>query len=327
MTAEVISIEPEPTYADRLRAALVDTTGLDDLPDPEPLVDDFLFRDSINWLQGKSGDGKSFVALDVAGCVATGVPWQGRLTTDGGEPVLYLVAEGVTGMRKRVRAWEHAMGGPMLGVTFLPMAVQAAESYHWESLIEVAAELRPALIVLDTQARITVGLDENSAQDMGRFVEAAERLRRATKAAVLVVHHEGRVGEWMRGSTALFGAATTVIRAVKDDLVITVQCPKQKDAPEFDDFELRMVPTLDSIVLMVNDRRRTGTSRAAIKTANLWWELFNGDQVSSTKLQAATGVAERTLYRHLSELTEAGMAMKLQSGRTTYYRLITEPDA
>ncbi len=102
------------------------------------------------------------------------------------------------------------------------------------------------LVVLDTQARVSVGLDENSAKDMGALIAAAEQLREACRACVLFVHHEPRVGENLRGSTALEGAAMTAIRAVKEGLQITLTNPKQKEAVEFDPIELALQPVAES---------------------------------------------------------------------------------
>jgi hypothetical protein len=55
-------------------------------------------------------------------------------------------------------------------------------------------ELQPRLIVIDTLARCFGGGDENSAQDMGKFVQACDQLRRATGAAVLAVQGRNYCG-------------------------------------------------------------------------------------------------------------------------------------
>ena len=250
MTAEGSPLHYSPeeiaedlSRAGQLRAALIHTYGLDDLPVPEALIDGILYRDTLAWLHGKPGHGKSFVALDWAGCVSVGWMWQGRVTMQG--PVLYVIAEGVTGLRQRVRAWED-YADTRAGVAFLPVAVQFLSALDLAAVIEVARDLHPVLIVVDTQARVTVGADENSARDMGEFVAAADRLRRATGACVLFVHHESRAGENMRGSTALEGAAATIARVTKDGPHLLLENPKQKDAAPFDPIRLRLVPRLES---------------------------------------------------------------------------------
>ena len=242
------AVNPDGTSRyEKLRAMLLDSAGLETIGDPVPLIGKFLFRDSLAWLHAKPASGKSLLALDWAGCVANGVPWNGHDTGDG-EPVLYLTAEGVTGQRKRVRAWEDRAGETMK-VTFLPCAVQLLDVTDLEALIMIARDMQPAMIVIDTQARCSVGAEENSAKDMGLVVRAADRLRTATGACVLLLHHEPRSGENMRGSTSLEGAANTILRLTKDGTRITLSCTKQKDESDDLTVPLKIVPRLGSVTL------------------------------------------------------------------------------
>ncbi|MEU8312911.1 AAA family ATPase [Micromonospora sp. NPDC049033] len=315
----------QPTLLDKLRGALVDAGGLDDIPEPEALIRDLLYRNSTAWLIGLPGNGKSFVALDFAGCVGTGEPWQGCRVERG--TVLYVVAEGLSGVRQRVRAWEASMGRPMTGVQFLPVAVQAANGPEWQTFVDLAAELRPALIVIDTQARVTVGLEENSAKDMGEFVQRVEQLRVATGACVLVVHHQGRSGEHMRGSTALEGAATTIIRVKKDDDLVTIECQKQKDAPEFGKITLRLVSHDSSAILALTDPTSGGEGVRAFgkEWIKAWWERFESESVSAAELIKAGVVPEATFHRDKYSLVKAGFVAKEGTESRPRYRLVRQP--
>jgi hypothetical protein len=268
--AEVV--DPKAERLARLRSALVDTDGLDHIVEPDPLVGDKLYLDSLAWLYGAPGCGKSFVAIDMSGSVGTGIPWQGDAVTRG--EVLYLVAEGVGGIKKRVRAWEIARERKMTGVRFLPVAVQATNAAEWAAFVELVAEIRPALIVVDTQARVTVGMEENSAKEMGEFVRRVDELRLASQACVLVVHHTGRAGEHMRGSIAMDGAATTTIKVTKTAELVELECTKQKDTAEFENVRLRMVPTpllsgsLDSSSDLPQSHRGVSVSLSADSASN-----------------------------------------------------------
>jgi hypothetical protein len=315
---------PEPSFLDRLRAQLVDSAGLDGIPEPEPLIAGVLQLDSLAWLIGPPGNGKSFLALDMAGSVGTGEPWQGYQATPG--PVLYLVAEGVSGIRPRVRAWEASSGAKMTGVQFLPVAVQASSDGEWGALVDLAAELRPSLIVLDTQARVTTGMDENAAKDMGIFVHKIERLRKATGACVCVVHHQGRNGDHMRGSTALEGAATTIIKVAKSDDILTISCSKQKDAEEFDDFRLRMVSSESSAVLMLTDAQAdSGAQLANRKWVREWWLIHEQEPVSVSVLVKSGVVSESTFHRSKLALMREGVVNREGEGNSTRYRLAANP--
>jgi hypothetical protein len=317
----------EPTPLDRLRAALVDSAGLQDMAEPVPLVGKILFKDSLCWVYGPPASCKTFVALDIAGCVGTGEPWQGCGPTQAGA-VLYVVAEGVSGIRARVRAWESAMGSVMTGVRFLPVAVQAGNAQEWQALVELATELQPALIVLDTQARVATGIEENSATEMGRFVQQVERLRRATGACVVIVHHTGRTGEHMRGSIAMDGAATTLIKVSRSEEIVEVEIVKQKDAPESAPLRLRLVPYEGSIILSGTDYFSPSTvdTPGTVKLVSAWWNTFETDWVSATRLSEVAGVAKTTLWRRLNDLVKAHIVEVKGDSPRRFYRLREKPN-
>jgi hypothetical protein len=307
----------------QLRAAALDTDALDDIPEPEPLVTGLLYTDTTAWTIGKAGHCKSFLALDMAGCIGTGTDWQDHGVIQG--PVLYVIAEGAAGIRKRVRAWEKSYGRKMTGVTFLPVAVQAGRPADWTALIELAQELGAVLVILDTQARCTVGMEENSARDMGEFIHQLEKLRIATRACVMVVHHKGRSGDHMRGSTAMDGAGDTVLEAVKDGEVVTVKNQKQKHVEQHEDILLRLSPIGESAVLVLTDGKDKGSHSAARVTARRWWDLFGGELVSATKAIDAEVAKRPTFHRHVAELVRDGLVVKEESGIRVYYRMVGPP--
>ncbi len=76
------------------RCRLLTAREVLELPDPEWLIDGFMEQAVFGGLYGRSGDGKTFVALDLALSIATGRVWQGRVVKQG--PVVYVVAEGDT---------------------------------------------------------------------------------------------------------------------------------------------------------------------------------------------------------------------------------------
>jgi hypothetical protein len=126
---------------------------------------------------------------------------------------------------------------------FLPRAVQLIR--ETDALLNAVNKVhaKPTLVVVDTFARCFVGRDENSAKDVGLFVHAVDRLRERAHAAVLIVHHTGRDKRHERGSTALVGAADTVLRiAHSKQSGLTLFCDKQKDEDPFDPIPLRLAP-------------------------------------------------------------------------------------
>jgi hypothetical protein len=312
-----------------LRSHLLTTDTLDSIPAPVAIVgDEHLFVNTLNWLVGKPGHGKSFVALDLAGCVGTGTPWHRYPVVQG--RVLYVAAEGVHGVKQRVRAWERKHGKKMLGVDFLPFPVQSTNGSHWDALIGTATEMRYSMIIIDTQARVTVGVEENSNKEMGTFVHQAERLRAASCACTVLVHHVGAGGERGRGATTLDGALTTIMRCEKTDGTVTLSCAKNKDAPEWGDMEFQLVPNGSSAVLVATSNLGDGSLVQAVAedvmfTARKWWEHVRDEWQTPNVLIEVTGRPRSSWHRHKTELVRLGY-VESTGGRAPRYRLTGDPD-
>lgn len=232
---------------ERLHAEMLDLDGLARLPRPEPLIRDLLFRNTLASVTGAYGSLKTFVALDMALSIASGTAWHGHAVSRG--DVWYLLAEGVAGLRRRVEAWQDEWArwheGEALdldGFRVLPRAVQAASGPEWSVLVELARRRRPALIVIDTKARFSVGLEENSASETALLVARVDELKAASGGTVLVVHHTGWSGDRMRGSSAWGGALDTDVLVEKTgsdrEPRAAVKVVKQKDAEPLAPFEL-----------------------------------------------------------------------------------------
>lgn len=229
-----------------MMAELLDRDGLDLIQPPQPLIFDVLDKDSETWLVAPSGGFKSFIALDMAIHVGMGLAWRGKRVIQG--DVVYIVAEGGKGIGMRVNAWEKVYGRRSSGVKYLTRAIQVQdEKKEWEVLVEMCRRLKPSMVVIDTQARVTVGMEENSSKEMGVFVRAIAALKEATKACVLVVHHTGKAGVVGRGSSALYAAADTELRISRppkpeERLLLTaeIHASKQKDMEEEAGIQIQM---------------------------------------------------------------------------------------
>jgi AAA domain len=311
-----------------LRGRLLDAKGLRNLPPPVPLIESWLNKNSLGWIQGKWGNAKTFVAVDVGCCVATGIDWHGHAVTQG--RVLYLIAEGASGLSQRIDAWETAHDREATGIIFLPVPIRMADPYG----VDVAAfrmllvGFRPVLTIIDTQARVTVGAEENSSKDMGLFVDGLESLRTESGSTMLSVHHEPRTGENLRGSVALEGAADTIIRASKDGDVVTVTNLKQKDAEAATDLVLALKPSGPSAALycQVTATAPDVMTESEQQILDALWQSFGSDETSASKLLTVSGVPDRTFYRSLKSLVDKGKVAKREAGNRVYYRRAHEQE-
>lgn len=174
------------------------------------LVKGYLRKGTFAQIYGAPGEGKTFVALDIAYCVAAGCEWMGCKVKPG--PVLYLAYEG--SLENRAKALMAKYGEADVPVHVVDATFNLREQAGRQELGAVLADLPapPVLIVIDTFARAMCGGDENSAQDVGAFTTAVSSLIEATGACVLIIHHSGKnKASGARGSSALLGALDTSI--------------------------------------------------------------------------------------------------------------------
>ncbi|GAC1332360.1 MAG: hypothetical protein NVSMB13_21010 [Mycobacteriales bacterium] len=314
-------VPAKPGKTAQLRARLLDSDGLDNLPDPVPLIEGTLWRDTLVLLWGLWGTGKSFLALDWALCVATGKPWQGRPVVQG--VVLYVAAEGAEGMAKRRRAWSTAWHQPDLtGIYWLPMAVDLLAADWVEALVEVCRELRPVLVVIDTLSRSIPGGDENRPADMTRAVNSLDRVRMASRATVLVVHHPDKRGNAARGHGSLTGAVATSYEVAGDGRTLRVINDKSKDEAKSDVITLRLSVVGESCVL--ESHVQDHLDELAASESHLlavMRDSFGTTGAAGSVLRETSELAKSTHYRALNSLVRRGALINTGTDKRPFYVL------
>jgi hypothetical protein len=204
-----------------------DTSELMSLPPQSWLIYKVLPDCGLALLFGPPGEGKSFVALDWALCVATGQPWLGKHRVQQGH-VLYIAAEGGGGMKKRVAAWEQLHYGAQgfENITWYLDSLNVLEEGVVETFmaqledrfdvevrvdrdtgeLQEESQMDLRLVVVDTLSRNFGGEDENMSGPMTTFVEKLDLFAKKHGALVLIVHHTNAAGARERGHSALKAA-------------------------------------------------------------------------------------------------------------------------
>lgn len=183
------------------------------LPPPEYVVEGLVESGATTLVIGPPGIGKSTVALDLACHMAIGKSWHGRKTLK--TKVLYLPGEGQRGAIQRIKAWAQAHDIPpellaeglLVGDSVIRLN---ASKEAWGELAQYVIRRNIGMIIYDTFARMALGLEENSATDVGRAVERFDQIRKLTNAGAMIVHHTGKATPTVaRGSGALTAAVET----------------------------------------------------------------------------------------------------------------------
>jgi predicted transcriptional regulator len=288
----------------RPRFTLETLDDLAQLPPTTWLVHERIPADSLTLLYGASESGKSFIALHWALTIALRNPERA---------VVYVAPEGGSGYQRRAAAWlEHWKKPVPKNLLFIRSAPRLGDTADLNELINAIVPYQPIFTVLDTLARCAVELDENSAKDMGIFIEACDKIRRATGSAVMPVHHSGKdARSGARGSSALRAAVDMAHEVVRDDELVTLSCDKSKDIAKPDPIYLHMVDVAESVVLLPSDKvistssKLTARERAVLAALNL--EVFQTSGAKSRQIFEVAQVPEGTAYGILSKLKRLGL--------------------
>lgn len=187
------------------------------------VIKGLLLKRSYAMLYGAPGEGKTFVALDMAYHVAAGKEWMGKRVRQG--DALYVGFEAYGGLANRARALRQKYGDDV-ALYFVGGGFDLRQPEGRRAFGEILAALprKPVLIVYDTFAYALAGGDENSAQDVGSFNSAVQALIEATDACVLLVHHTGKdANKGARGSSALPAAIDTELAIAERTITPTKQ--------------------------------------------------------------------------------------------------------
>lgn len=290
-------------------------TVISNMQPPEWLIKNVLEKDCLSVIWGEPGQGKTFVALDMALSIATGTSWHGNQSDKG--TVFYIAGEGHNGLARRLSAWKISRGYDQhdieLYISKTPAMLDEPEgvSYVHRSITAICADTGavPSLIVVDTLARNFSG-DENSSRDMGSFISSLDHLRASWNATVLIIHHSGKDKQrGARGSIALKGAIDSEYAVSMDESkVILLENHKMKDGERPNS----MFFSLDNVDLPLTDD--DGNTVTSCVTRKL-------DGYTPAPILPAIGANQQKALSALQDLTEEHQSNIEASGNTNEARV------
>jgi len=242
-------VEETKAYMEKPRETRFGRTSLTDVATRkikglDYVVDGWMVAREQSFLAGESQSGKSFAALHLGMCVASGQEFLGRKTKKG--LVIYQAGESGTGVTDlRIPAWlKHY--GEGLDLAQIPFEILTARvnlfqaegngDQFLEAVKNIAEEWKAyfqlQLVVIDTFAKALSGGNENDARDIGRILERGDQISRETGAHVCFVHHVPKNGSTLRGHGSLKGDTDSVAMVTCDEnKVRTMTFDKVKDGP------------------------------------------------------------------------------------------------
>lgn len=281
-------------------------------PAPTWLLPDLLPDRNVTLAYGPKGSLKSFVALDIAMAMATGLPTFG-LTPQRVGPVIYVsyLGEGIDDIRhRRTAAWQKFRGidDNTLKKFYLVEGPRVADGPECEEffadLVEHLAGTRPALIVVDTIFQLAAGIKlVESASPVRAFGDA---LVRTFDCGVLLIHHPPKSDPTTAyGSQDLTANTPTILRVERDKRTVAVYVERQKGSQEPEaPFTFKMVTDdLPSAVLVPTSARE---HRQVIKQKDLVDRVAVFAVLNAHRMIAPKYVATYSLADYLVPVNTAG---------------------
>src|SRR5262249_27105867 len=258
------------------------------------------------------GSGKSFLELDKALAVAQTYP------------VVYVAAEAVEDYEERVAAWETHHGIKAGQLYFWPDPIILKDAASVDAFLAEIHPIGPAAIFIDPLASCMVGLEESSTGDMTIAVEALNRIRRETGAAVHIVHHTGWNDAHERGSSVLRAACRIVMKLSLDDSgLLTLTCEKANNGKPFEARYFRLIQSGPSAVPVPANKitiRNAPISARQIEILEALDMAHFRDGATFTQIQEHVNRAKSITNQSISRLMELGYIMA-EGTRSRHYRL------
>lgn len=296
--------------------------ALEPQPEKEWVVQDIVgFRD-VAILVSDAGGKKTWTSLDLAVCVAMGKPWIGRRVIKS----RVLIVDEESGERRlKIRVGDCMRGhgaGPDLPIAFTSLAgITLSNDAGAATLSRIITETDARFIILDALQDLTLGLDENSGQELAPVIYRLKTIAEKHDCAIWVLHHLNKAGGY-RGHSSIKGLVDVMIRCESDpsSSLIEFTPEKTRDAlitsfAATAHFEIGKFWLSEA---QATEGRFTASESFVIDYLNKVGSATIADIMASASV-CSPETARRTVYRlaerHIIERSDAG-----GSGRQATYK-------
>jgi len=248
------TVQRDTVTADAIEALPVERAGQLEaaVPGQRWLIRSLWGRSAVGILGGPPKSCKSYLGLELAMSVATGIPALGHFPVDRRGPALVFLAEdSLPLIRSRLEAIcdfrkydirqldLHVICSPVLRLDL---------KRDQQRLSKTIDEIRPRLLLLDPLVRLH-RLDENSSTEISSLLGFLRELQRQFDVAIILVHHSSKKqrahpGLSLRGSGDLwaFGDSNAYLSRKNDHLMLT---PEHRAAQPPDPIAIQLVSRTD----------------------------------------------------------------------------------
>jgi hypothetical protein len=194
---------------------------------PPTLVKGLLPKSGIAFIGGQSGAGKTFIAIDLAVSLTTGIPFFGKRVKEK-VGVLIIAGEGAATIQPRItvsRMAKNIEGKlPIAWLSGYPDFTKPEQVRSYFEKIKGVGRMmaenygvRLGVIIIDTLAAVFDLEDENDNSEASKIIRAMNVMSEALGVVVVPVHHYGKGAETgLRGASAWRAGSDIVLSITAD---------------------------------------------------------------------------------------------------------------
>jgi len=297
------------------------------------LIDELWGDEAVGIVGGEPKCCKSFLALDMAVSVASGVPCLRRFApTQTGRVLLFAAEDALHVVRQRLAGIAAAAGRALVDLdihVITAPTVRLDVDRDRDALADTIAALKPKLLVLDPFVRLH-RIDENISGEVAPLLAYLRELQRRHHLAVVLVHHARKGGAKMRAGQALrgssefhaWGDSNLYLRRHGEQLTLSVE---HRAAASITAISLQLAVNGDAVALATLDRHvaepaasaAVATPAALTVAQKIEAELAAAaSPLTAAAIRKLCRLRNSTLATALTDLVAAGRVRKDTTGYT-----------
>jgi len=307
------------------------------MPTPAWLIEGILPERALTLMFGASNSFKSFLAVDMACHIATGLDWHGQTAKRG--LVVYIAAEGAYSLaRQRIAGWAHYHGVIPDGLYLIPQGLTLDNQktlQHLQAAIDTLPKT-PVLLVSDVLAGTIEGSDSEIEVIQRRLIGTRQLIERYQLAELMITHSGWLQKARARGSTHLWGSADTRLGVARKGqaYAATLKVERHKDAESGASFNLTLKPhafgdadyqsTLIPVIKGGIDLVVEHLPRQADQTYKLLLKTIDeaGEQLPATRQRPACQAVRQDVFKEVFWASEIVTSDKPDSKKKAFKRCL-----
>ncbi len=311
-------------------------------PDLTWAVENLFPIESINFIAGPAGHGKSWMLHDLAIATATGDKWLGHFGTSQGS-VLYIDEESSrTLLRNRFHALIKARSEELdLSNVHLCVGqgINFSDANSFKRLLHAINAYRPAVIIIDCLIRVH-SAEENSASEMSRVFKRVKSIVSQFGCTIVIADHHRKPGKnstsqdySLRGSSDKMAIADSVLSIRSKDNRITVEHTKSRHSQAIKAFivEIKDLDEDSTTIRYVGEAERTDKTAKLGKAQQFIEQELDCGQWTARKVLTESakdeGIPPKVLGNALKQLLADGKIEREdrppkngKGGKSAFYR-------